>query len=149
MQHATAGPVEDLGALVLGEDPAHRQRHPLLVGARSPAVDEDELNALARELVKHNLLINEAPRQPIRVIHHDGVELLLRYGVAQRVEPWAPKRLARPAIVEVAVLRVDRRSHRRNMVVNGRDLRLDRALLLLPACRDPCIHPYRAHVPLR
>ncbi len=117
-QSPAARPFAELGPLVLGENAAHLQRHPFLVGVRHPAHDEDHLHLPALDLLQHDLLIDEAPGQPIRIVEDDAVQVSQRNRVAQRLQPRPQKRVARPAVVDVAVLRFDRGAHRGDARLN-------------------------------
>src|SRR6185437_3975572 len=123
MQPSAARAVEDLGALVLREDATHPQRHLLLGRVRCTAMHEDHLHLLSCDLFKHDLLIDEPPRQPIRIVDHDPIEGAQGDGVAQRIEARSQQRISRPPVVDVAMLGIDHVAHGRDMLLNGSDLR--------------------------
>ena len=145
MELAAPGPLEDLGALVLGEHTLELEQQPVFRRLGAGRLDEQNLDAGAAELLDQQHLMDVLPAQPVRRINQDRLDRSFGRQIADPLQPGADQlRAAEAVILDDPLVR--------HAVVAGpgeldqrRRLARDRLLLPLPVAGNPgvdrrCFH---------
>ncbi len=90
------GALQDLGAFVLGDHALHLQQQIVLRGMPQLAVQEDDIDAYALQLVYEQHLVGVLARQPIRRVHVEAIHPSRCRHIAQLLEGRAHE--GRPAV---------------------------------------------------
>jgi hypothetical protein len=99
---AAAAPLADLGPLELGDDPLDLQEQPALGTLVEIAVEEDDLQALAAQLVDQDHLKRVVAGQPVGALDVEPVDAPGGGDIAQALQAGAQQGLSPIAIVEEA-----------------------------------------------
>ena len=132
---ATPAALQDAGALIFGDDALHLQQQVVLGRAADGAVDERDLDAGAPELLDQQDLVGVAPREPVRGMHVDPVDLAQGRRVAQAVHRRARQRRPAAPLVHIGVVRADRGTIGCGPLPQGRELACHRVVAHLALAR--------------
>jgi hypothetical protein len=125
-------PLQDLGALVLGDDALDLQQQIVLRPLAQRAVQEHQLDAAMLQLVHEQRLVGIAPRQAVGRMHVQAIDGPRRGLVAQPLQGGAHQGAAAVALVEEAQFLVQRQPLLSHAPAQGLHLTVDRVLVRLP-----------------
>jgi hypothetical protein len=132
MQLAAATAIQDLGALIFGDDPLHLQQQVILGTAAQFAVEENYLHAATLQLIHQQELICVLPREPVRRMYVESIDGPIGYLVAQSFQGRSDQTGAAVTIVDKAQLRIQDMAVRFNALPQGGQLTGDGSGLGLP-----------------
>ena len=136
MAPSSSAPLQDLGALVFGDDALDLQQQVVFGAGADRAVEEGDLDAGAPELFHQQRLVRVAPGEPVRRQHINLVNLAGGHGVAQLLQRWPHQGGTALALVDEGVIRIHHGSVGGDAIPQSGDLAGDRTVTRLGLAGD-------------
>src|SRR3954447_22032050 len=122
---AAPAALQDLGPLVLGHHALDLQQQIVLRREADRPIEEDDLNPRPVELVHQQHLISVAPRQSVRGVNVQAIEVAGRHGITQTLERGLHQGGSAVALVGKATLGYQGETVLREAGLQCRDLAVD------------------------
>ena len=104
MAPSPSAPLQDLGALVFGNDALDLEQEVVLRAGADGPVEEGDLNAGAPELLHQQGLVRMTPGEPVGREYVDTVDLPGGRRIAQPLQGWTHQRGSAVALVDEGVI---------------------------------------------
>ncbi|HUQ11044.1 MAG TPA: hypothetical protein VM146_12075 [Steroidobacteraceae bacterium] len=144
MQATTPNPLENLGALVLGDDALNLQQEIILRRVADRAVQEYHLGPGATKLLNQQDLMGVASCQPVGREQIDALDMRAGHRIAQLLQCRTLKVRAAAPIIHVAVIRLKLQAISGDALLQHRDLTVNRAIARLRLARYTRVKCHRA-----
>jgi len=135
MQATASNALENLGALVLGDDALNLQQEIILRRAADRAVQEYHLGPGAAKLLDQQDLMGMASCQPVGRMHIDALDMAAGNRIAQLLQCRTLKVRAAAPIIHIAVIRLKLEAINGDALLQRRDLTVDRMIARLRIAR--------------
>jgi hypothetical protein len=129
--------LQDLGALVFGDDPLDLEQQVVLRASADRAIEEDDLNAGASELLHQQSLVRMTPGEPVWSEQVDAVDIPGGHCVAQPLQGWPHQGGSAVPLVDKGMIRVHHGRISHDPLAQGGDLAVDRMITRLGLAGDP------------
>jgi hypothetical protein len=153
VQPTTSNPLENLAALVLGDDALNLQQEVIFCRVADRAVQEYHLGPSATKLLDQQYLVGVASCEPVRRVNIDALDMPGGHRIAQLLQRQPLKIHAAATVIHVAVVRLKLQPVSGNALLQRRDLTVNRVIARLRLARYTRVERDRvalAHVsPLR
>src|SRR5215218_2830337 len=136
MAPAPTAPLQDPGALVLGDHALDLEQEVVLGGAADRAVEEHDLGAGAAELLHQEHLVGVTARQPVGGVDVEPLDVTGGHGVTQPLQGWAQQARAAVALVDVGAVGLDLTAVGGDVLAQRGDRAGDRGVARLLLGRD-------------
>ena len=132
-------PLQDLGALVLGDHPLDLEQEVVLGAGTDRSVDEHHLGTGPSELLDQQDLVGVAARQAVGSEDVDAVDQTARHPVAQPLQSRAPQGGAAEPLVDKDILGLERDAVGADPVAQRGHLAVHGVAARLLISRNPCV----------
>src|SRR5215210_3257069 len=126
--------LQDLGALVFGDDPLDLEQQVVLRASADRAVEEGDLNAGAPELLHQQSLVRMTPGEPVWSEQVDAVDVPGGHCVAQPLQGWPHQGGSAVPRVDIGVVRSACGPIGHDPLAQGGDLAGNRMVTRLGGC---------------